>query len=115
MTVPARVTNADCISRDFSVTIKWDKPVGVWSKIEVNGSGNIDDNDSGPTRVVSGLQPAKSYSFSVTTLSGAMRSSPQWISCQTQSTVIWVPVLVIMLLGLAAGAGVILLRRRTSC
>ncbi|XP_063076940.1 receptor-type tyrosine-protein phosphatase H-like [Engraulis encrasicolus] len=110
--IPAMVTNFISIHGDFSVTMKWDKPVGVWTKIEVNGSGNIDDKDSGSTLVVSGLQPAKSYSFSVTSLSEEMRSSPQWISCQTQSTVIWLPILVIMLLAVMALMGVFILRRK---
>ncbi|XP_062382168.1 receptor-type tyrosine-protein phosphatase H-like [Sardina pilchardus] len=41
-----------------------------------------------------------------------MRSSPRRIRCSTKSTVIWVPVLVIILLGLLAAMGVFVLRRK---
>ncbi|KAL2078499.1 hypothetical protein ACEWY4_026184 [Coilia grayii] len=112
VTVPEVVTSLSCISGDFYVSLRWEEPVGVWTELEVNVGGNSYPVESETKLHVSGLQPAQTYSVSVTSLSGAMRSSPQPISCQTQSTVIWLPVLVIILLGLLAAVGVFVLRRK---
>ncbi|KAL2078501.1 hypothetical protein ACEWY4_026186 [Coilia grayii] len=110
--VPEVVTSLSCDSGDFYVSLRWEEPLGVWTELEVNVGGNSYPVESGTELHVPGLQPAQTYSVSVTSLSGAMRSSPQPISCQTQSTVIWLPVLVIILLGLLAAVGVFVLRRK---
>ncbi|XP_041950223.1 uncharacterized protein LOC121711019 [Alosa sapidissima] len=110
--VPAKVADLNCEPGDFSLSLNWEEPFGVWTVVEVNVTGRISQRVTGTEVMVAGLQPAQTYIISVTSLSGSMRSSPRWISCQTNSTVIWVPVLIITLLGLLTALGVALLRRR---
>ncbi|XP_076154884.1 receptor-type tyrosine-protein phosphatase H-like [Alosa pseudoharengus] len=113
VTVPPLVQNLICDSRDYSLSLKWGEPDGVWTAVEVNVSGKSSNVSGTLELIVAGLQPAKTYSISITTLSGATRGLTQlFSSCQTQSTVIWVPVLVIILLGLLAAMGVFMLRRK---
>ncbi|KAG5277501.1 hypothetical protein AALO_G00118350 [Alosa alosa] len=112
VTIPAKVADLNCEPGDFSLSLNWEEPFGVWTVVEVNVTGRISQRVTGTEVMVAGLQPAQTYIISVTSLSGSMRSSPRWISCQTNSTVIWVPVLIITLLGLLTALGVALLRRR---
>ncbi|XP_031416877.1 receptor-type tyrosine-protein phosphatase H-like isoform X2 [Clupea harengus] len=110
--IPAVVTSLHCERGDYSVRLKWEKPFGVWTEVEVNVSGRGSESVSGTELIVSGLQPAQTYSINVASLSGAMRSSPEGISCHTHSTVIWLPVLLIILMGLLTALGVFMLRRK---
>ncbi|XP_041938242.1 receptor-type tyrosine-protein phosphatase H isoform X1 [Alosa sapidissima] len=114
VTVPPLVQNLICNGRDYSLSLKWGEPDGVWTAVEVNVSGKSSNVSGTLELIVAGLQPANTYSISITTLSGATRGLTQlFSSCQTQSTVIWVPVLVIILLGLLAAMGVFMLRRKS--
>ncbi|XP_062381682.1 receptor-type tyrosine-protein phosphatase eta-like [Sardina pilchardus] len=84
----------------------WEEPFGLWTEAEVNVTG-IGSQLVWRTDVkIAGLEPSQTYKVSVTSLSGALRGPTQWISCHTTSaTVIWVPELVIMLLGLLTSMG----------
>lgn len=60
----------------YSVLVKWNKPDGVWTAVEVIVSGKPHMvNGSGEQQIaISGFQPAKTYGVSVASLSGSLRS-----------------------------------------
>ncbi|KAF7661193.1 hypothetical protein LDENG_00267130 [Lucifuga dentata] len=60
----------------YSVLVKWDKPDGVWTAVEVNVKGETHrvDKNGEQQIIINGFQPAKSYEVSVASLSGTLRS-----------------------------------------
>ncbi|XP_062406631.1 receptor-type tyrosine-protein phosphatase beta-like [Sardina pilchardus] len=112
ITIPAKVADLNCEPGHFSLSLNWQEPFGVWTVVEVNVNGGISQQVRETELMVVGLQPAQTYIISVTSLSGSMRSSARRISCQTHSTVIWISLLVLTLLGLLTAIGVALTRRQ---
>ncbi|XP_069547639.1 receptor-type tyrosine-protein phosphatase H-like [Brachyistius frenatus] len=88
LTVLPPILSAHCEywASGYSVFIAWNKPNGVWTTVEVNVNGKnstMHDNDTDYI-IIPGFQPAKTYTVSVASLSGSIRSyEPFVFSCAT--------------------------------
>ncbi|KAM9816964.1 receptor-type tyrosine-protein phosphatase H-like [Neosynchiropus ocellatus] len=81
------VVKASCkySSAGYSITVVWDQPVGRWDAVDINVAGK---DSTFPKRdpaqyTISGLQPAKRYQVSVTTVSGRLRNPSPVFGCHT--------------------------------
>ncbi|XP_069011805.1 receptor-type tyrosine-protein phosphatase H-like [Embiotoca jacksoni] len=87
LTVLPPVLSAHCEywASGYSVFIAWNKPNGVWTTVEVNVNGKNSTVHANNTRIIiPGFQPAKTYTVSVASLSGSIRSSEPFVfSCAT--------------------------------
>ncbi|XP_076008083.1 receptor-type tyrosine-protein phosphatase H-like isoform X2 [Genypterus blacodes] len=100
----------------YSMLVKWNKPDGVWTIVEVTVSGKT-TNVSGSEAlqvIISGFQPAKTYDVSVMSLSGTVRSeNSDRFTCTTDPRgVIAGAVIAVLLFLLLLGLALLVWRKR---
>ncbi|XP_006901943.1 PREDICTED: receptor-type tyrosine-protein phosphatase H [Elephantulus edwardii] len=117
-TVPDPVTITSCvsISSGYGVSLTWSCPLGGYEafKLEVDGQQVVQDKSScGKDIPLSGLQPARSYLATVTTMWEGMSAPAASVTCHTESAgVIAGAVVGVLLLLVLVGLLVFFLRKR---
>lgn len=87
---PNAVTITSCVSTSggYGVILTWSCPLGGYEafELQVGGQQSSQDRSSCERGVsVAGLQPARSYPVTVTTVWAGMRAPPAAVTCHTQS------------------------------
>nr|XP_034348884.1 receptor-type tyrosine-protein phosphatase H [Arvicanthis niloticus] len=117
-TAPAAVSITSCVSTSggYEVILTWSCPSGGYETFEVEvGKKWSPRNESlcGKGMTVSGLDPAQSYTATVTTISNNLKAQTVSTTCHTESTPIIVGVIVgILLLFILVGLLIVILRKR---
>ncbi|XP_051795405.1 receptor-type tyrosine-protein phosphatase H isoform X5 [Acanthochromis polyacanthus] len=83
---PPSNPHCDYYGGGYSASVIWNKPVGVWTTVEVNVTGEsykVDDIEEQKI-IIQGLQPARTYQVSLNSVSGHERRSNSLVfSCST--------------------------------
>nr|KAF6407856.1 protein tyrosine phosphatase receptor type H [Molossus molossus] len=85
---PVIITSCVSTSGGYGIILTWSCPLGGYEAFELQVGGQLGSQDRascGRDVSVSGLQPAQSYSATVTTLWDGLRAPPAFITCHTES------------------------------
>ncbi|KAL7886711.1 hypothetical protein AOLI_G00044320 [Acnodon oligacanthus] len=85
VTVSRTVTGLRCerVSGGRALVLIWNAPAGTWTGVEVLVERRSPQYSNGTRLEIHDLQPARWYNLTLSLLSGAVRSAPVSVSCQT--------------------------------